>query len=569
MNGVVGIVADREKYHIKIESLLKKNNKYFEHENFFVTYKGNNKFTEDKIFNNYDAEFILTDGLILNSSEIINEFAAKSLSDVISRINRKYTDFPIYLKGDFNGCIYSKSIEMIKLFSNPINSKPLFYFHEPKENIFIFSSYVKNIVVILKTVFGKDISLSHVGAYYLLTHGYMLENETLIANIRKIPPANILTYDIQNSSITIEQYFRLNNTNLVNFSESKIIDNLHDLFLQAVKYEYEKDLEYNYEHLSTLSGGLDSRINVFAAHQLGFKDITNLTYSQSGHRDDSYPKKMSADLKSHQIFFSLDYGNYLKDIETPIHYNDGLILSSGAAHQLKVISSVNWKNYGMLHTGHLGGADLGSYLLDTKHTKTSSSLYAYSQSLVPRIKSKLDKVFSKYENDEMFLFYNRGINGIINGYLMTSPFTDFASPFMDLDFMKFCFSIDPKLRFKRFIYVKWLQEKFKRAAKHKWAATGLSLYASQNQIKILDYWKRAKRKLGIAQLTSSMNPYDYWFKKNDSLQEYYQNYYNENQQYLESYKDLHKDTTTLFENGTFSEKSQSLTLIAAAKYFLI
>lgn len=568
MNGIVGIISNRNKNYSMLKSFFNNVDNYFEYENLFISYKGNNKFLKDKIFKENDVEFILTDGLILNSSDISNQFATRSLFDSISILNRNYVDFPVNLKGDFSGCIYNKSKQILKIFSNPINSKPIYYYHEPNENIFIYSSYIKNIVDILKVIFEKKITLSTRGAYYLLTHGYMLEDETIIDKIRKIPPASILTFNKRNSEMKIDQYFRINNTKMITLSEDKIIDRLHELFLQAVKQEYDKDLEYEYEHLATLSGGLDSRINVFAANHLGYKDITNITYSQTGHRDEIYPRKMSADLKSHQIFFSLDYGNYLKDIEKPVRFNDGLIISSGAAHQLKVVSSINWENYGMLHTGHLGGADLGSYLLDKFHTKTSSSLYAYSQTLINKIQPELDNIFSNYENDEMFLFYNRGINGIVNGYLMTAPYTDFASPFMDLDFLKFCFSIPPKYRFKRYIYVKWLQQKFPRAAKFKWAATGLSLYATKNQIKIFNYWRRAKRKLGIAQLTSSMNPYDYWFNNNSTLQHYYEKYFAENLKYLEPYKELQTDASDLFKNGSFSEKSQSLTLIAAAKYHL-
>ena len=193
MNGIVGVISNKNIDRSILKSIISNADNYFENENLFVSYKGNNKFNKDKLFKENNEEFILTDGLILNSSDIINKFATKSLFDSISIMNRNYKDFPVKLKGDFCGCIYNKSEQTLKIFSNPINSKPIYYYYEPNESILIYSSYVKNISSILKLIFKKTITLSTRGAYYLLTHGYMIEDETIIDKIRKLDDKSVFS----------------------------------------------------------------------------------------------------------------------------------------------------------------------------------------------------------------------------------------------------------------------------------------------------------------------------------------------------------------------------------------
>ena len=96
--------------------------------------------------------------------------------------------------------------------------------------------------------------LDYEGALCLLTFGYMLGDNTLVSEIKKLPPGHVLVYE--EGRIKLSEYYKLSSTPYIDENESNVIKNLDKLFSDAVELEYEKDLEYNYKHISTLSGGL-------------------------------------------------------------------------------------------------------------------------------------------------------------------------------------------------------------------------------------------------------------------------------------------------------------------------
>ena len=110
---------------------------------------------------------------------------------------------------------------------------------------------------------GYRPKLSQIGAYLLLTFGFMLQDYTLIEGIKRIPPGSILSYSQE--EILINRYYQVKSTPYVNDSEEEIIQNIDLLFSEAIRLEYTKDLEYGYQHIATLSGGLDSRMNIIKA----------------------------------------------------------------------------------------------------------------------------------------------------------------------------------------------------------------------------------------------------------------------------------------------------------------
>lgn len=63
------------------------------------------------------------------------------------------------------------------------------------------------------------------------------------------------------------------------------------LFSNTVRLEFEKDVEYGYKHIVTLSGGLDSCITALLAHKLGYVNQLNFTFSQSDYLDEKILKK--------------------------------------------------------------------------------------------------------------------------------------------------------------------------------------------------------------------------------------------------------------------------------------
>ena len=180
-----------------------------------------------------------------------------------------------------------------------------------------------------------------------------------------------------------------------NKSEAEIIEILDELFIRAVKQEYEKDLEYGYSHLVELSGGLDSRMNYWIAHELGYGDSLAVTFCQSNYVDELVAKQIAAYWKEEILVWPMDSAKHLYDVDKCTRLNFGVSLYSGAGSELHIFDSLDMQKYGILHTGQLGGAILGTYIKDEKEVYSLETAGNYSGKL---LESYSDNSYSKYEN---------------------------------------------------------------------------------------------------------------------------------------------------------------------------
>jgi len=365
MPGFMGIVSDKiygfcENFDLSFPVLTPREEETKRFKNAWFKRSIIDKFIDDKVFGEDREVFICSDGLMLNARELKNKYSCENNFHLLKRLYKNSpSSFPSELRGDFDGVIYDKNLDSWTLYTNHIGSKWVFYYFDKEAKCFIFGTELKMVVAGMRAL-GIEPELCEEGAYFLLTFGYMLGDYTLIEGVKKLSPGSTLT--LKNWELESKEYYRLRNTPYIEDSEEKIIKTLDELFRDAIKAEYDKDLEYGYRHIATLSGGLDSRMNVCYARKLGYKDILNITFSQSNYLDERIAKKIASDWGYSFLFYSSDNGNYLKDIDNPILVNDGLVLYSGAAHALKMESMINWDRYGLLHTGQLGDAVMGTYL---------------------------------------------------------------------------------------------------------------------------------------------------------------------------------------------------------------
>jgi asparagine synthase (glutamine-hydrolysing) len=242
-----------------------------------------------------------------------------------------------------------------------------------------------------------------------------------------------------------------------------------------------------------------------------------------------------------------------------------LVLYSGSAHLYRMLSLLAWQPFGLLHTGMLGDAVLGTYLSCNKHVEAHPSVGSFSHILLSRVNSVATAISQEYENSELYQFYNRGINGIFNGYWTINQFTEFSSPFLYIDFLEYAIKIHPQLRFRYKIYHQWIIEYLPEATKFIWETAGMKISANLFWYR---YYVRKALKLARGFIrgplpSDSMNPTEYWFKTNGRLVESLNNYFLNHIEALKYNAELYKDATLLFTKGTPDEKTQVLTLLAA------
>ena len=536
-----------------------------ESNNFIVEQFTNSKFLKDKILEEDNAFLIGTEGVILNLTDLQKKYDDENTFDLIKKMYlAEKENFIKQLKGDFSIFIFDKKVEKWLIFTNQTGSKRIYYFEN--SDYFIFSSELKEISFLLSNL-KIEKNLNTAAAYMLLTCGFMLEDNTIIDDVKRLTAGNYLVFE--NKKNEIKEYFHLRNISHTSDTKAEIIEKMDALFSEAVRLEFEKDKEYNYKHIATLSGGLDSRMTILIAHKLGYTQQLNFTFSQSDYLEEKIAKHIASDYLHDFLFHSLDGGSYLKDVDEIAYYNDALIIYAGAAQVLHAIKDINFANYGLIHTGQIGDAVLGSFLSKPYPVPPTAEMGVYSKQLVSKIQPFFETIKQKYPTEELYKFYNRAFSCALNGNFYFDIVSQTTSPFLDVDFLIYCYSIPEKYKYKEQIYIDWLAAKHPEFANYVWEKTGISPLKSNSIKKYFDvkYYLRMSKKFFdkmSGTMKSGMNPFDLWLKENTELKKNIDDYFYKNI-CLVNDENLQNDCKFLYENGNSLDKFNCLTLLAALK----
>lgn len=532
------------------------------------------KFPDDKCCELKEEYFSCIEGVILNKKALFAEYGTNDISHLTFLMNQRNTEFFNDFRGSFSGMYWNRGADNWTVFTSHYGDGAVFYYQQ--EGKFIISSSMEWMAEGLK-LNKVNYHVNEKAIYYMLTYGFMADDSTYIQEVSRLLPGHYIK--LKETGFQIKPYYILKNgkINLENKSEAEIIEILDELFIRAVKQEYEKDLAYGYSHLVELSGGLDSRMNYWIAHELGYGDSLAVTFCQSNYVDELVAKQIAAYWKEEILVWPMDSAKHLYDVDKCTRLNFGVSLYSGAGSELHIFDSLDMQKYGILHTGQLGGAILGTYIKDEKEVYSLETAGNYSGKL---LESYSDNSYSKYENREEYLLNTRGLLGCLGSHLFARHYTEECAPFLDVDVMDFCLSIPLSKRINRYIYKKWILSKHPEAAGFVWERTGDMIDRSEFYLK----WKQIKqiawdvithpslllRKIGFpvkAPILSDyrgMNPMDKWLKDNKDLQMFVGEYYRTHIEIVGKFLSpkLMGDIEELYMQGSMGEKTQIFTALS-------
>ena len=535
-------------------------NQHLSFNDFFFGYKKFEKFGENKLFKE-DKDYIYgIDGVILNLKSLKNQYALSDFSKLFIELFKKEgIKFISKFKGEFSGFLFRKKTETLYSFNNKTATKQIFYSHF-NSNFTITPTLESISKARIKK--GLDNRLNIKATYNMLVFGGMIENETLINDIFKLGAGEFLT--LKDKQLNIDKYYDYNAIEVLIFDKRKAINQINEAFVEAIKLEYEKDKEYDYQHIATLSGGLDSRMNVMLAKKLGYKPTT-FCFSQSQYADETIARKIAKDLSLDFKFVPLDGGDYLKTLSEMVQINSGLQFYHGSAHYNYALQQLDLSKFGLMHTGQIGDGILGGFV------SKGNNKNMLSKTISTRFFDKISvsqKKLDSYRDEEVYKLYQRVFNlANFGSFVVEHNQTYLVSPFLDEDVIRISLSIDPKLKIDQDIYIDWMNQLHPDVTKYKWERTGFrpnkkwktSFSRYTNKIK-KEYYLATNQKDKL-----SMNPLDHWLETNVSIKEFYANYFIENRHFIEQNKTLHNDFNTLFISGTFIEKALVLTIIELIK----
>jgi asparagine synthase (glutamine-hydrolysing) len=242
----------------------------------------------------FDDIVLVFNGEIYNYKTLIKEenlhCVTQSDSEVLIRLYQKYGEhFLDKLNGMFAFCIYDIKKELFFCARDRYGKKPLFYYF--KENKLIFSSKIKPIITLLKTVPKiNKIALSQYLQYFV-----PLSPNTFFQDIFKLPAASY--FIVQNNTMRQKKYYQINTYKKVQ-QESMALKDIEELLFESVEQRLEADVEIG----SLLSGGVDSSLICALYSKIANKRIHTFSIGYSDYRSYSelpYAKITAQHINAH------------------------------------------------------------------------------------------------------------------------------------------------------------------------------------------------------------------------------------------------------------------------------
>lgn len=254
MPGILGINIKNS------DHIMEQKNRIYKNANtdkWYLELSSIEKFENDKTLYSDEDYTVLIDGVILNLSNLKEEYAANSLEELAIKMYEKIGEqFFNAFRGNFCGFFEDKKNDKVLIFTNHTGDKTIFYYYKDKK--MIFASEIKHILKYMQKN-NLEYSLDKRGVYCILTYAYMYDNLTLIQEIKRLLPGNYIK--IQNGKMEIMTYYKLSNkVTETNETEEQMMEKIEEKFKRAVELQINKNKEYGYIDIAPLSAGLDSRI---------------------------------------------------------------------------------------------------------------------------------------------------------------------------------------------------------------------------------------------------------------------------------------------------------------------
>lgn len=466
---------------------------------YFYWFDKGNRFVEDKVIVDTQDFFILLDGVIFNKKEILKNCQQNNWSlTIIDLYKTGRLEFVNLLRGSFNGVVIDKISQEVNVFVDQLGERAVFYNNE-KDEFFVSTDFNRLIEVFkykkLKYSIDKD------GIKNLLYFGYMIDNRTCVKEIKRIFPGNYLYKNQWQMSEVV--YFRFSNKNLLQKTEEELIELIDKTFQRALKRELDKDKEYGYRSLIDISGGMDARTISFVAKALGYKEITNICYSQMNAYERKIAEKLVRELGNDYIFKALDNAKFIYEVDDLVKENFGLCYFAGITGGRDFLKVLDKTYFGIEHTG--------------------------------------------------------------------------ISPFADIDFLNLMFSIPLEQRITGKIYMKWLNKKYPEALEYTYAGTMCKPNSAKLKLKLRVMWNILLLKFLLPiqkkvfyrsewNYKGTMNPFEYWYEKNQNIRKFVDEYYQKTLKYVEDLE-IKGYIEEIQKTGRMQDKMIMLTVLSVYKQY--
>ena len=234
---------------------------------------------------------LVFNGEIYNTEDLknfLNDYSFKGNSDteVILALYLKFgfEKMVKLLNGMFSITIIDLRVGKIYLTRDRVGIKPLYYFNNTKQ--IMFASEIK--CFLFNPEFKRNINLDALKEFFVFGDAI---NDVLLKDIKEVLPGEWVDIDLTN--LTFEEvhhlYFNLDdyirplhcNKNL-----DSQVNELHNILIDTVESQLVSDVRVGCQ----LSGGVDSSVITYLAHQKGLTDTISIIQDTKGYSEEEYIK---------------------------------------------------------------------------------------------------------------------------------------------------------------------------------------------------------------------------------------------------------------------------------------
>ena len=528
-------------------------------------------FMADKAFT-ADAEgAVVSEGVILNKTELFCRYGCDNVSDLLRRMYAaRGESFVRELRGPFSCALYIRAEELWLIYTNPVGDETVFYalsggnFYAGSQVNYVLDACREN---------GVSLSLDTRAAYEMLTFGYMESDRTYACQVRRLRGGTYLRVSRGKAEVREYHRFEKHPERFAGKTEADILKELDEAFRRAVEWEYAKDEEYGLRHFAEISGGMDARMSMWTAHTMKPRHIQLMTYGMSDYLDERYSKRIAAHWQDELFVKPLNDGSFFYDIDTNTFMLGGLSGYASITGGRRALEALDFSHFGLDHTGQIGDAVIGSFCRSEEEMRRNQPRKRSSERLVGRLE-ETGEYHDSFSDHELYLLYTRLFQGTCNTHQLRRNFAEPTSPFMDTDFLQLCLDIPMEMRTNHKLYNRWVIAYYPEAAEIPWEGTGGKI--TDNRVQKL--WHRLKKRgpdkllelLGLSEKARfSMNPLDYLSRRGSAQREYMNEY--EKSAYdalpIALPEQIKSDLRELYAAGNAEERSLVLTVLSAIRLY--
>ncbi|KTA83528.1 asparagine synthase-related protein [Aeromonas salmonicida] len=370
------------------------------------------------------------------------------------------------LDGIFCAVLYDRYKKKLVLISDRNGMRGLFYYH--KNGHFAWASEIKAFLPM--DFFEKKLDTQALSCFMDL--GYLVGDISYFEGVSLLPPATLLTYDIDTDKLHSYHYWSWADIKQRNLSFDDAVDALGEVVERAVG----RRVDLTESLVFPISGGLDSRM-LLAATYRAHPDYQGrcYTFGTKACADIVLAQQVTKMVDWPHVIHELTSDNWFEKRIPTIWLTDGL-LDMQHMHGCEFVDDIT-KQGQFIINGYSGDAILGPSFLRAETTNMRINQHIAEQYYGQYTHlAKIESSFYDTPHVEPNLLMNRVRRFTNMGTLASSAWLEHKKPFLDNELIEFVFSINDEYRLGNRLYSALLLKQFPDFYKSiPWQKTGCTI----------------------------------------------------------------------------------------------